>query len=41
MVYNPHLYHPGSEPKRMLEINPVLHAIEDLKGRAETLRGYL
>jgi len=25
----------------MLEINPVLHAIEDLKGRAETLRGYL
>ncbi|MBZ0071224.1 MAG: peptide chain release factor 2 [Thiohalobacteraceae bacterium] len=25
----------------MLEINPVLHTIEDLKGRAESLRGYL
>lgn len=25
----------------MLEINPVLNAIKDLKGRSETLRGYL
>lgn len=25
----------------MLEINPVLHTIKDLKGRSETLRGYL
>ncbi|MFN2308819.1 MAG: peptide chain release factor 2 [Gammaproteobacteria bacterium] len=25
----------------MLEINPVLYSIKDLKGRAETLRGYL
>jgi hypothetical protein len=31
---------PGSN-QHMLEINPVLNTIKDLKGRAETLRGYL
>ena len=25
----------------MLEINPILTTIKDLKGRSETLRGYL
>jgi len=25
----------------MFEINPVLHQIDDLRGRSEALRGYL
>jgi len=25
----------------MFEINPVLHLLDDLRGRAEALRGYL
>lgn len=33
--------HPAWTPADMFEINPVLHRLDDLRGRTEALRGYL